>query len=311
VIRLKKSAPKINITGEIRFDEPMAEHTTFKVGGPADIFAIPANEEDLRTLLRFAGSESVPHFVLGGGANVLVSDAGIRGMVIDMARFDWIAAEPREDGSTLLGVGAGLPISQASAWAADHQLGGLQFIYAMPGSVAGAVWMNARCYGTDIFGVLSHVDRLSRAGVASRYHPAPEAFSYKKSPFQGSDSIMTGVGFVLQPADSKSLWKEMNDHERDRTAKGHFLAPCAGSVFKNNREFGQPTGALIDSLGLRGFQVGGARISDLHANIIINADNASAADIRSVADHMAREVKEKLGFTLEREVLVVGEWEAT
>jgi UDP-N-acetylmuramate dehydrogenase len=128
VLRLKKSDPKINIAGEIRFDEPMARHTTFRVGGPADIFAIPANEKDLRTLLSFAESESITHFVLGGGANILVADTGIRGMVIDMAQFNWTSAAPGEDGTTILSVGAGLPVSMASAWAADRALGGLEFI---------------------------------------------------------------------------------------------------------------------------------------------------------------------------------------
>ena len=288
----------------------MAEHTTFKVGGPADLFALPANEDDVRELLRFAASESIPCFVLGGGANILVADAGIRGIVIDMAQFDSITAAPPENGTTLLSVGAGLPVSQASAWAADHGLGGLEFIYSMPGSVAGAVWMNARCYGADISSVLSHVDLLSRTGSPSRYLPKPEDFAYKQSPFQGADSIVTGVGFTLRPADPQALWKEMKDHESDRTAKGHFAAPCAGSVFKNNRAFGQSSGAIIDSLGLRGFSIGGAKVSDLHANIIINTGSASAADIRAVSDHVAREVRDKLGFELEREILLVGEWEA-
>ncbi len=316
MLRLKKSERKINIaadlriSGEIRFDEPMAEHTTFKVGGPADVFAIPSDENDIRELLKFAKSKSIPCFVLGGGANILVADAGIRGVVIDMSRFNSITAAPLENGATVLSVGAGLPVSRAAAWAADHKLGGLEFIYSMPGSVAGAVWMNARCYNADISGILSHVDLISRTGNPSRYHPKPDDFAYKRSPFQDADSIMTGVGFSLRSADPRSLWMEMKDHESDRTAKGHFAAPCAGSVFKNNRVFGQPSGAIIDSLGLRGFSIGGAKVSDLHANIIINADNASAADVRAVSDHLAREVKNRLGFELEREILLVGEWEA-
>ncbi|MEE8440501.1 MAG: UDP-N-acetylmuramate dehydrogenase [Spirochaetia bacterium] len=310
MFRLKKSDPKINITGELRFHESMAGHTTFKVGGPADVFAIPADEGDIVEILRFAESESIPTFILGGGANILVADAGIRGIVIDMGRFDSITAAPPKDGTTVLSVGAGLPVSRASAWAADHGLGGLEFIYSMPGSVAGAVWMNARCYDAEVYDILSHVDLLSRTGHASRYQPKAEDFAYKHSPFQGTDSIMTSVGFALRPADRQSLWKEMKDHESDRTAKGHFAAPCAGSVFKNNRAFGRPSGAIIDGLGLRGFSIGGAKVSDLHANIIINADNASAADIRAVSDHLAREVKERLGFRLEREILLVGEWEA-
>jgi len=309
VFRLKKSGPKINIAGQLRFNEVMAEHTSFRVGGPADIYAIPANEEDILELLSFARSESIPYFVLGGGANILVADAGIRGIVLDMARFDSITAGPMENGSTVLSFGAGLPVSQAAAWSADHDLGGLEFIYSMPGSVAGAVWMNARCYDAEISGILSHVDQISSTGGHSRYRPTAEDFGYKLSPFQGGDSIMTSAGFSLRPADSQTLWREMKDHERDRKMKGHFAAPCAGSIFKNNRAFGQPSGAIIDSLGLRGFSIGGAKVSDLHANIIINAGNATAADIRAVSDHLAHEVEKRCGFLLEREVLLVGEWE--
>ena len=144
MLRLKNSVPKINIAGELWLNEAMAGHTPFRVGGPADVYAIPENLADLRSLVHWAESESVPFFVLGGGANILVSDAGIRGLVIDMKKFNGISTSGTAKG-VVLHAGAGLAVSDASAWAADRGLSGLEFIYAMPGSVAGAVWMNARC----------------------------------------------------------------------------------------------------------------------------------------------------------------------
>lgn len=294
--------------GSVVYDEPMSRHTTFKVGGPADIFATPENEHDVEELLRFSREAEVPCFVLGGGANILVADAGIRGMVIDMSRFNRIRSTAAGGTTHLVEMGAGLPISAGSAWAADHGLGGLEFIYAMPGSVAGAVWMNARCYDGEISDVLAFVDYFEPDGARTRYRPVASDFSYKRSPFQDRRCVMTGVGFSLHDDDRERLWAKMRAHERDRTAKGHFAAPCAGSIFKNNRDFGAPSGAIIDGLGLRGYAVGGARISERHANIIINTGAATAADIRAAIEHVARVVHRERGFTLEPEILYVGDW---
>jgi len=305
VLRLRECAEKINITGEVRVDEPLAEHTTFRVGGPADILARPRSASDLVRLLRFAEQETIPWFVLGGGSNVLVSDRGIRGLVIDTGALLGESLEGRH-----LTVGVGLPVSTASAYAADHGLAGLDFIYAMPGSVGGAVWMNARCYDGEISEVLAAVDFVEPDGSLATYVPRAEDFGYKRSPFMDRASIMTAVTFRLDPGDRESLWVKMREHEADRTAKGHFAAPCAGSVFKNNRAFGAPSGVLIDRLGLRGFQIGGARVSDRHANIIVNTGDATASDIRAVIEHVQRRVEAELGLTLEREVLYVGDWTA-
>ncbi len=305
MLRLSECAEKINIVGEVRIDEPLADHTTFRVGGPADLFARPRSGADLTQLLKFAEREAVPWFVLGGGSNILVSDRGVRGLVIDTSAFLDHSLDGRD-----LTVGAGIPMSDASAIAADHGLGGLDFVYAMPGSVGGAVWMNARCYDGEIADVLASVDFVEPGGNLRTYLPRAEDFGYKRSPFMDRASIMTSITFHLKPGDPDVLWKKMRDHEADRAAKGHFAAPCAGSVFKNNRAFGAPSGVLIDRLGLRGLQIGGARVSDRHANIIVNTGDATASDIRAVIEHVQRRVESELGFTLEREVLYVGDWRA-
>ncbi len=300
---LRECAGKINIAGDLRVGEPLSRHTTFRVGGPADLYARPENEQDVAELLRFAHAHDVPVFVLGGGSNILVSDLGVRGLVVDTTGLRRCSVS-----GTTLTVGTGLPISEASAFAAESGLGGLDFIYAMPGSVGGAVWMNARCYDGEIYDVLGSVTLIEPHGGRCVYTPRAEDFGYKKSPFMERPGVMTSVSFSLHRADRDELWQRMREHEADRISKGHFAAPCAGSVFKNNRAFGRPSGAIIDSLGLRGYQEGGAKVSDLHANIIVNTGPATAADIRAVIEHVRREVARRLGHELEREVLYVGQW---
>ncbi|MFP4375980.1 MAG: UDP-N-acetylmuramate dehydrogenase [Spirochaetales bacterium] len=304
MVRLRQWQTKINIKGTLRADEPLAPHTTFRVGGPADLYAVPRDEEDLVLLIRAARSDGIPTFVLGGGANILVSDRGIRGLVIDMREFAKI-----EHTGTLLTAGAGAAISDASAYAADHELAGLDFIYAMPGSVGGAVWMNARCYDGEIFPILESVNVVTADGQRETYLPRAQDFSYKRSPFMINSSTMTSVRFSLADGSKEKLWQKMREHERDRWAKGHFAAPCAGSIFKNNRAFGRPSGAIIDSIGLRGYAIGGAKVSDQHANIVINAHEATASEIRALVEHVHDEVLSRLGLDLEREVIYVGDWE--
>jgi len=303
VCRLREWAGKINIRGELLVDEPLGPRTTFRVGGPADVLARPRSADDVAELLRVARSDGVPWFVLGGGSNMLVADRGIRGLVIDTTSLGGVSLSGHR-----LTAGAGTPISDASAYAADRDMAGLEFIYAMPGSVGGAVWMNARCYGGEIYDVLERVELVHADGSVGRYEPRPEDFGYKRSPFMEHASIMTSVSFRLTPGDARRLWESMRAHEADRRAKGHFEAPCAGSVFKNNRAFGRPSGALIDSLGMRGYTIGGAKVSDRHANIVVNTGGATASEIRAVIEHVQERVRAALGLSLEREVLFVGDW---
>lgn len=331
MLKLQWEREKFKLEEPMEFDVPLAPWTTFRVGGPADALARPRSEEELIRLIRFARKSGIPITVLGGGANVVVGDAGIRGLVILTTGLDRIRREENR-----LYVGAGKPISDASAFAAEHGLAGLAFIYAMPGTTGGAIWMNARCYDGEIAPILREVRYLDIEGCGERedlhgaaragafgerrgarppgdhavgvYQVVPEDFSYKISPFQdGRRIILEGV-FDLAPSGGRDLWSEMRDHEDDRRRKGHFDAPCAGSIFKNNRAFGEPSGKIIDRLGLRGTQVGGARVSDLHGNIIINTGTASAGDIRTLTELVRERVRAETGFILEPEVLFIGEW---
>lgn len=286
--------------------EPLAAHCTFRIGGPADILARPTDTAGLRALLAWARHESVPVFILGGGANILVADTGIRGLVVDMGGLNACRIRPE---SLIMEAQAGLPVSDAAEFAAACGLGGLDFIYAMPGSVGGAVYMNARCYGSEIGDILESVDYLDAALEPRTLVPERATFKYKDTPFQDQPWIITAARFRLAPADPAALVARMAELKADRTAKGHFAAPCAGSVFKNNHAFGQPSGKIIDSLGLRGFAIGGAKVSDAHANIFINSGGATARDMKALIDHVHDRVLAELGYDLEPEVVLAGDWD--
>lgn len=299
---------KIKLASRITRDEPMGPHTTLGVGGPADLYCRPGSVEEAKRLWRVCRTEGLEVFVLGGGANILVSDRGIRGMVIDLGDIRGI-----ETAGTEVIAAAGTPVSDVSEAAAAQDLAGLEFLYSMPGSVGGSVWMNARCYGSSISDVLEFVDVVRREPTGElteeRMHPRGDAFGYKRSPFQGMDCLILKAGFRLRRGSSRDSLETMQAYRADRVVKGHFEHPSAGSAFKNDRSFGEPTGRIIDSLGLRGYRSGGAAVSELHANIVVNTGRATARDVLAVLEHMEQVVLERRGLRLAREILLVGEWE--
>ena len=293
----------IKIGGDVRIAEPMAGRTSFRIGGPADLFVSPATAEEAGRALALCVRESIPCFLLGGGTNILVSDRGIRGVVIDLSRLSGMTA----DGTLVIALG-GTPVSSVAEFALARGLTGLEFAFALPGSVGGAVWMNARCYEGEVSAVLEYVDYLGPDLVERRHAMDPAEWDYKHSPFQAMSATIHRAGFRLAPGDPVRIRRLMDDHRRDRESKGHFLYPCAGSVFKNNRLFGAPTGRLVDSLGLKGRRIGGAQVAPFHGNIIINTGGATSGDVRALIELMEEEVRRSLGFRLEREVLLVGDW---
>lgn len=304
-INVRKKLEKINITGEIIKNIPMKDHTTFKTGGIAEYFAIPSGYDDIVTLLNFSKKYSVPVFILGGGANILVSDKGIRGLVIDMREISKISFQ-----DNICSADAGVDISDLSKAAAERNLKGLDFIYGMPGSVGGAVWMNARCYGVSISDILISVNYIDENLELKKLtiNDIDNNFSYKKSPFQNSQNVILSAIFKLKKGNKKEIFSKMNQHKKDRENKGHYKYPSAGSVFKNNRSFGRPTGSIIDSLGLKGYSRGEAEIASFHGNIIVNKGLASSEDIRSIINYTQNTVNKKLGLKLEPEIQFIGDW---
>jgi UDP-N-acetylmuramate dehydrogenase len=282
----------------------MHKHTSFEVGGPAELFFLPSSVSALAAALREAQKLNVPVFPLGSGANILVSDSGIEGLVVSLKQLHHIYIS--EAGIT---AESGAEISDVALFAAEAGLSGLEFFFSMPGSVGGSVWMNARCYSVSISDVLLSVDVVTLDGVEKQFNPERAQFDYKSSPFQGTNDIIVSACFgPLRSEEPEKIKRKMAQYKTDREKKGHFIFPSAGSVFKNNRDFGEPTGVLIDRLGLKGMCIGGAKISDLHANIVVNTGRATAEEIRRLVEYMEKAVEDAYGFRLEREIRFIGKW---
>ncbi len=306
MLTVQRRLEKFKLEAPITYNESLAELTTFRVGGPAEVLARPQSTEQTASVLAAAASESIPVFVLGGGANIVVSDRGISGLVLYTGDMRHVSTA-----GSIFRAEAGARISDAAATAANWQLRGLDFIFAMPGSVGGAVWMNARCYGGEIASILRRVEYLHLDGTPGEYVARSDDFAYKISPFQDGKRVITAAEFNLTEASGErdALWRRMREIEEDRRAKGHFAAPCAGSIFKNNRAYGEPSGKIIDRVGLRGLRNGSAMVSEGHGNIIINTGGASAWDIRMLVTDVQKRVYRTTGFRLEPEVLFVGDWQ--
>jgi UDP-N-acetylmuramate dehydrogenase len=314
-------------SGSLRYDEPMFRHCTFKVGGKADVWVRPARDifpSYAAKLLKAAKEEGIPVFVLGAGANVVISDLGIRGIVLDTASYRGIGKREdrevkddadfnelramREQSLFSVSVLAGTSVDGLTFRLAERGLSGMEFLAGMPGSVGGAVWMNARCYDKSVSDVLLETEVLNETFEREIVPFRAEDFSYKKSPFQQREVLILSARFAVEFGEPKNIRSEMEAHRQDRGNKGHYRFPSAGSAFKNNRDFMEPTGRIIDQLGLRGLNIGGAQVAPWHGNLIINTGNATANDIKILMNEVAKRVKEERGFDLESEVLFVGDW---
>ena len=278
-------------------------HTSLQIGGPADVYAIPRDTCDLLHIFGLCLREQIPCFVLGEGSNVLVADDGMAGVVVDLGQIDSVEVQ-----GTSVRACAGASLETVVETAYCHGLAGLETFAAMPGSVGGAIWMNARCYGKSISDVAVSVDVVAENLSQSNVRVSKTDFGYKRSPFQATRSIIVGCELGLKAGDKQVIRARMAEVRADREQKGHFRWPSAGSAFKNDRSFGMPAGRIIDGLGLKGQQIGGAKVSDLHANMVVNTGSATANDVHELLRLIERSVRERYGRTLEREILLVGKW---
>ncbi|MGB4587258.1 MAG: UDP-N-acetylmuramate dehydrogenase [Rectinemataceae bacterium] len=301
-------AKKINIEpGRLLLNEPMSLHTTFRIGGPADFFIRPGSTAELGRVIAFLTAEGIPHFILGGGANILVGDGGIRGAVLDMAGLAW--AQRSESAIT---AGAGISVDRLCEEALSLEFEGIENFYGMPGSLGGATYMNARCYEHDFSDSIDAVTLVAPTGELTTIHPEPSQWEYKKSPFQPGGRwegwIIAGAKFKLRPGIAENIARTMRSRKLDRAAKGHYRLPSAGSVFKNDRSFGKPTGAILDSLDIKGTRIGDAAVSAWHANIFVNTGKATAADMYALIQKAKNMAYSAYGFRLEPEILFIGEF---
>ena len=286
---------------ELLLEEPMAKHTSFRIGGPADVLAQPANEAELAALLKRAGEHAVPVTLVGNGSNLLVRDKGIRGLVIKLSNpFNSITV----DGNVLT-FGSGISLAMASKKAASLSLSGMEFAVGIPGTIGGAVYMNAGAYDGEMAKVVTSVRVMDREGKISELKASELAFAYRHTALQNSGLIVTSVTCVLQPDEADAIAAKMADFSQRRISKQPLELPSAGSMFK--RPPGYFAGTLIDQTGLKGYTVGGAQVSTKHAGFVVNVGGATAQDVLQLISDVQSKVFAAHGVRLEPEVLVLGE----
>lgn len=287
----------------LRVDEPMARHTTFQIGGPADRFLTVENAAQLQGLLSCLRQAGIPYLVLGKGSNLLVSDKGIRGAVLHLGG-DFKKVEVLPDGRTLR-AGAGAPLGSVCALARERSLTGLEFAWGIPGSVGGGAYMDAGAYGGEMRDVVSRVLHLGPDGAPGEARGEELCFGYRKSRYTGGEDIITAVEFTLQPGDPAAIAGKMEELMARRKDKQPYDMPSAGSVFK--RPQNGFAAALIEQCGLKGRRVGGAQVSEKHAGFIVNTGGASCQDVLELIAVIQKTVEEQTGTCLECEVRVTGE----
>ena len=292
---LRRACPDM----ELREGEPMANHTTFRVGGPAALMALPRTVGEARTALKTARELEVDPFFLGNGSNLLVPDEGYEGFVLKLAgEMNQIREVNRR-----LEAGSAVLLSRL-AWAAlGRGLAGLEFAHGIPGSLGGAITMNAGAYGGEMAQVVTAVTCLTRAGELEIVPADRCAFSYRHSAFSDGSRLILKAAFSLSPGEPSEIRARMDDLAARRREKQPLEWPSAGSMFK--RPPGHFAAALIDQCGLKGLTVGGAQVSEKHAGFVINRGGATCADILSLVDRVQEEVLRQTGVELEMEVRIL------
>lgn len=278
----------------------MKNYTSFKVGGPAELFLSPEDAGQTAKLVRFCEKEEIPVFVLGKGSNLLVSDRGIKGAVIYTGKQCGISLV---DENTVRAQ-SGASLAQLCTFALENSLSGLEFAYGIPGTVGGAVFMNAGAYGGEMKDVLLNSEYISTDGTSGELDNEAMELSYRHSAYENSNLVITAASVRLAPADRNEIKSTMNDILARRKEKQPLEYPSAGSTFK--RPEGNFAGALIEQCGLKGVSVGGAQVSEKHAGFIINRGGATAADILSLIKHVQARVKAQTGVSLETEIRLIG-----
>ena len=284
---------------EYRQNEPMRAHTTFKIGGEADIFIIPASPAALIYAVKKCNELEIPYFILGNGSNLLVSDGGIEGAVISLSGINGISS----DGEKIT-CGAGAMLSSVCLKALSLSLTGLEFAYGIPGTAGGALYMNAGAYGGQTADIIESAECLTAAGEIKTLKKEDMRLGYRSSVFKKSGLIIISLTFALKKGDKAEIKAEMDNLLNRRKQKQPLEYPSAGSTFK--RPEGYFAGALIEKNGLKGLTVGGAQVSEKHAGFVINRGGATAADVKALIGKIQKKVFENDGVMLEPEVIFTG-----
>ena len=293
-------AGRVSSATVIRRDEPMAKHTTLRVGGPADVYAEPASETDLAAILKYCGESGVKFFILGRGSNLLVRDGGFRGVVICLAHPEFSKIE---DEGERLRCGAGARLKNVAVEARRNALSGLEFLEGIPGSVGGALRMNAGAMGSATFDAVESVRLMDFDGNIRELSPSEMSIAYRGCATL-KNHVALGVVLRGRPDSVESIAQRMSAFSQKRW-RSQPAAPSAGCLFKNPPTI--PAGRLIDELGLKGTRVGGARISQEHGNFLVNDGDATAADVLALIGILQAKAKAERGIDLHPEVEIIGE----
>lgn len=294
----------VDIVGEenVHTDEPMSRHTTFRIGGNADYFVKPGNADEVAAVIVVCREYSIPYFILGNGSNLLVSDDGYRGMIINiMDNMDSVTVDGR-----IITAQAGAMLVRVSVMARDNALTGLEFASGIPGTIGGAVYMNAGAYGGEMKNVVKTVRAIDEYGRIYELDSEKMDFSYRHSIVEERKLIVLEVTLELEHGSREAIDNRMKELAEARRSKQPLEYPSAGSTFK--RPEGYFAGKLIMDAGLRGYSVGGAQVAEKHCGFVINKGGATASDVVELIRDVQHDVDDKFGVTLEPEVKMLGEF---
>lgn len=286
----------------VKRDEPMKKHTTFRIGGPADLYLCPHSTEELLEVLAICRGENLPFFILGNGSNLLVSDKGYRGAVIQIGKN---LSQIQTEGNVIRAQ-AGALLSKVAAKALENGLTGMEFAAGIPGTLGGAVVMNAGAYGGEMKDILKEAQVMTAQGQILTLTREGLKMGYRSSIVKEKDLIVLSACLELAPGDREEIRSTMEDLKQKRVDKQPLDMPSAGSTFK--RPEGYFAGKLIMDAGLRGFCIGDAQVSEKHCGFVVNKGEATAADVKELIREVQKRVKEKFGVTLETEVRFLGEF---
>lgn len=280
----------------------MKNHTSFKIGGPADLFIYINNENSLKTIIKKLNATNLPFFILGNGSNLLVSDEGYRGVVLSLSKSEKFLS--LKNNNTII-CSAGIPLAKVCVFAMRNSLSGLEFAWGIPGSCGGALFMNAGAYGNDISNIIESSKYIDKYGNEKTLNKSEMNLSYRKSFYSDfNDNCIVSLEFKLKSSYLNKIREQMYENIHKRKSKQPLDYPNAGSIFK--RPEGYFAGTLIENAGLKGYTIGGAMVSPKHAGFIINTGNATAADVKKLIDHIKKVVFEKFGVQLECEIKTLG-----
>ena len=285
----------------IKENELMKNHTTFKIGGPVDVLVLPRTIEDIKITREYCQKNKQPLFIFGLGSNIVVRDKGIRGVALKIGNT---LKEIQISGQEIYAQ-AGVRLSELARTAANNSLSGFEFAEGIPGSLGGAVVMNAGAYGGEMKDVVLEAEAISPSGEKQTFPAADLGFDYRKSVFQSNDYIVVAVKMKLQPGVQAEIKSKMREYAHSRREKQPLEYPSAGSVFR--RPPGYYVGPMIENMGLKGYCVGGAQVSHKHAGFIVNTGNASANDVMELIAIIKKAAWEQFGVDLQPEIRVVGE----